>query len=114
MQPAEAMQRIDALLSHVWMVRTFLKHCEEGEEDERLYEVVRDLYDVCLSVGPAWEAQDSAAYLKMIAKKLPKLAAATDRFAELQPEISVHTNFKMAVHSLRTALEDIREAAAVM
>ena len=36
------MKQIDALLSHVWMVRAFLKHCEEAEEDANpnLYPVV--------------------------------------------------------------------------
>ena len=34
MTPHEAMHRLDALLSHVWMVRTFIKHSEEVEEDE--------------------------------------------------------------------------------
>ena len=45
MDGTDLMQRIDALLSHVWMVRTFLKHSEEAEDDERLCVVQRDLYD---------------------------------------------------------------------
>ena len=32
------MHQIDRLLSHVWMVRTFLKHSEEAEEDDELRE----------------------------------------------------------------------------
>ena len=32
----QRMQRLDELLSHVWMVRTFLKHSEEAEEDDEL------------------------------------------------------------------------------
>ena len=36
MTPEDVMCRVDALLSHVWMVRTFLKHSEEAEEDEEL------------------------------------------------------------------------------
>ena len=108
----EAMRRIDLLLSHVWVVRTFLKHSEESEEDPGVMEVVRDLYDCCLAVGPAWTAQDSAEYLKVVGKKIGKLRQATERFAELQPSISVHTNFKMAVTSLRTAVGDIGDALA--
>ena len=35
MSPHDRMTRIDELLSHVWMVRTFLKHSEEVEETRR-------------------------------------------------------------------------------
>jgi hypothetical protein len=103
----EVMHGIDAQLSHVWMVRTFLKHSEEAEEDDDLMDVVRDLYDYCLAVGPAWTAKDSAEYLKQARKKLGKLRAAVDRFAELQPQVSTHTNYQMAVTSLKTAVAAI-------
>jgi hypothetical protein len=107
MTPDDAMRRLDALLSHVWVVRTFVKHSEEAEDDEELMEVVRVLYDYCLSLGPAWNAQDAAEYLKLAHKKLARLRQATADFARLQPEVSVHTNFKMAVVSLQTAVDDI-------
>jgi len=107
MPPDEAMHRIDALLSHVWMARTFLKHSEEAEEDDELKAVVRDLYDYCLSLGSAWNAKDSAEYLKQAKKKLSKLRAAVGEFARIQPEISPHTDFVMAVASLRTAVGEI-------
>lgn len=107
MSPVDAMRRIDALLSHVWVVRTFLKHSEEAAEDDDLMEIVRTLYDGLLALGPAWQAQDADAYLKLLRKKLPKLQHAAAEFARLQPEISVHTNFKMAVLSLQTALQDV-------
>lgn len=105
--PDESMHRIDALLSHVWVVRTFLKHSEEAEEDDELKEVVRELYDYCLALGPAWKEKNAADYLKQAKKKLAKLRAATEAFAEMQPEVSPHTNFVMAVTSLRTAVADI-------
>jgi hypothetical protein len=107
MSPLEAMRCVDAQMSHVWMVRTFLKHSEEAEESDDLLEVIRDLYDTCLAVGPAWDAQDPEAYRKVLQKKLPKLRAATERLAEILPEVSAHTNFKMALMSLRTAVQDI-------
>jgi len=103
----EAMHRLDALLSHVWVVRTFLKHSEEAEEDEELMDVVRVLYDYLLGVGPAWTEQNAEEYLKVARKKYSKLEKAAAEFAELQPEVSDHTNFKMAVHSLNTAVADI-------
>jgi sulfur relay (sulfurtransferase) DsrC/TusE family protein len=107
MAPDEAMRRLDALAAHVWMVRTFLKHSEEAEEDDELMEVVRVLYDYCLALGPAWTAQDAAAYLKVVRKKLGRLKQATHELAELLPRVSAHTNFKMALASLQTALDDI-------
>ena len=44
----QRVEEIDKLLSHVWMVRTFLKHSEEAEEDDELREVHRTLYDLSL------------------------------------------------------------------
>lgn len=101
------MQRIDALVTHVWMVRTFLKHCEELDEDDDLRAVHRACYDFPLALGEAWKNQDAAAYLKQAKKKIGKLRQASERFAQIQPEVSTHTNFVMAVTSLRTAIADI-------
>lgn len=107
MPPDAIMRRIDELLSHVWMVRTFVKHSEEAEEDAALQAVVRDLYDACLAVGPAWTAQNAAEYLKVARKKYANLRAAGEQFAALQPQVSAHTNFKMAVASLGVAVREI-------
>jgi hypothetical protein len=107
MSTEDAMRRIDALLSHVWVVRTFVKHSEEAEDDDELMEVVRTLYDYSLALGPAWNANDADAYLKLAQKKYAHLRDAARRFAELQPLVSDHTNFKMAVRSLTTAVSDI-------
>ena len=107
MNSAQAMQRIDTMLSHVWMVRTFLKHSDEAEEDDELREVHRTLYDYMLALGAPLKAGDSDAYLKQARKKYSKLKRATDEFLELQPEISTHTNFQMAAHSLRAAVGEI-------
>ena len=104
MTPAERMRYIDELFSHVWMVRTFLKHSDEVEEDEELSSVHRTLYDVMHAVGSAHAAGDADGYLKQVKKKLGKLKSATNDFCELQPEISSHTNYQMAARSLRAAL----------
>ena len=103
------MQAIDAELAHIWMVRTFLKHCDEATDDEELASVHRDLYDFMLALGPALDAGDSAAYLKMAKKKLSKLKKATQLFIEIQPEVSGHTNFKMAARSLELACRAIEK-----
>jgi len=105
--PSEKMHRLDALFAHVWMVRTFLKHSDEAAEDEELAEVHRQLYDVLLSLGAPLNADDAEGYLKLADKKLSRLKQATELFVELQPQISTHTNFKMAVHSLTTSVGEI-------
>lgn len=112
MSPQEVMHQLDALLSHVWMVRTFIKHSEELEDDPELSDVQRTLYDYMLALGSAWKAQDAAAYVRQAKKKLSKLRQATDDFAELQPEVSTHMNFQMAVRSLNQAVAEIEQLLA--
>ncbi len=107
MNSDDLMHRIDSLLSHVWMVRAFLKHCEEAEQDDELCSVHRQLYDVMLALGGPLQDNDPEAYLKQARKKLSRLKKATRLFVEIQPEVSTHTNFQMAAHSLQTAVEQI-------
>ncbi len=105
----QAMQRIDLLLSHVWMVRTFLKHCDEAIEDGELCDVHRGLYDYILALGKPWKDQDAAAYLKQAKKKLRRLNVAAELFNEIQEEVSGHTNFQMAARSLNGAVAEIQQ-----
>ena len=107
MNSNERMHCVDAVLSHVWMVRAFLKHCEEAEQDDELCSVHRQLYDVMLALGGPLKDNDPEAYLKQARKKLSRLKKATQLFVEIQPEVSTHTNFQMAALSLRTAVEQI-------
>jgi cob(I)alamin adenosyltransferase len=103
----DAMRRIDTLLSHVWMVRAFLKHSPEAEDDPELCEVHRALYDYMLALGGAWKNQDAEQYLKLAGKKLSRLRQATADFTQMQPEVSSHTNFQMAAASLNAAVAEI-------
>ena len=107
------MQHLDALFSHVWMVRTFLKHSEELEDDPELNDIQRTLYDTMLALGTAWKDQDETAYLKQAKKKLSKLRQATDDFTELQPQVSTHMNFQMAARSLEQAVTEIERILAI-
>lgn len=107
MTPDDKMHRIDDLLSHVWVVRTFIKHSEEAEEDEDLRAVQRDLYDYMLALGSAWKAKDADAYLKQAKKKFHRLRTADEQFVDLQPEVSTHTNYQMARQSLSVAVKEI-------
>ncbi|XZE20948.1 amidohydrolase [Pirellulaceae bacterium SH449] len=103
----ELMLRIDEVLSHVWMVRTFLKHSDEASEDEELAEVHRELYDFMLALGPSVDSGDARKYLHLARKKFSKLRRAAEHFAEIQPEVSGHMNFKMASKSLGIAVARI-------
>lgn len=100
-------RRLEDLFAHVWMVRTFIKHSEEAEEDDDLMEVQRELYDAMHSLGPFSDASDAAGYIKQTRRKLKKLRDASQLFTEVQPEISNHTSFQMAERSLRTAITEI-------
>ncbi|MEM9646582.1 MAG: amidohydrolase [Planctomycetota bacterium] len=99
------------------MVRTFLKHCDEAEEDEDLRAIVRGVYDFILAVGPVDEVKEdqpelSVAYLKMAKRKTRRLKRACELYEEIQPEVSGHTNFVMAAKSLRIATDRILELIA--
>lgn len=98
---------IDEQLSHLWMVRTFIKHSDEAQEDEDLRDIARDLYDYILAVAPAKLAEDDDAYLKMARKKFSKLRKAAELFDEIQADVSTHTNFEMANKSLQLVVRQI-------
>jgi cob(I)alamin adenosyltransferase len=107
MTPDHLMQAIDTQLAHVWMVRAFLKHSEEAAEDDELAEVHRELYDYMLALGGPLKENNAAEYLRMAKKKLGRLKKARESFATIQPEISQHTNFQMAVQSLNAAVTEV-------
>ena len=62
-----------------------------------------------LALGSSLQADDAEAYLKQARKKWSKLRDATAQFAEIQPEISTHMNFKMARTSLERAVREVGE-----
>ncbi|MBM4004664.1 MAG: amidohydrolase [Planctomycetes bacterium] len=107
-QLQEAMRRMDALLSHIWMVRTFLKHSEEVQDDDDLATVHRDLYDFMLALGPSAAAGDAREYFRLATRKAGRLRRAVETFSRIQPQVSEHMNFKMAARSLDIAWQEIR------
>jgi hypothetical protein len=108
MSPHDLMLALDAQLAHVWMVRAFLKHSDEAEESEELCEIHRALYDYMLALGGPLKDSNAEEYLKLARKKVSKLRRAAESFAALQPQVSTHTNFQMAVASLNTAVSEIQ------
>ena len=60
-----------------------------------------------LALGAALKAGDAETYLKLATKKFSRLRKAAKTFAEIQPEVSSHTNFQMAALSLSRAVSEL-------
>jgi len=100
-------EELENRFAHVWMVRTFIRHSDEAEEDDDLQRVQRILYDVMHALGSHSDVGDAAGYIRQARKKLRRLREATALLSEVQPQISTHTNYRMAVRSLRFAASEI-------
>ena len=109
MSPAEAVERLNVVLAHLWMIRTFLKHADEVTEDEELVEIPRLLYDSVRAVEPAMQAGDTATFLRRLKGKLPKLRKGAELFASKYKQVSAHTNFEMASLSLSGAVREMED-----
>lgn len=110
MTPEEAMERINVVLAHAWMVRTFLKHSEEIQDDEEMLEVHRMIFDYCRAVEPSRERGDAQEYLRRAGGKLPKLRRVAEFFEREYRRITDHTNFQMAAQSLTACVAEIEAA----
>lgn len=112
MSPAEAMERINLLLSHAWMVRQFIKHSEDAEEDQDMQDVQRMIFDYIRALEPSYEQKDSAEYLHRARGKLGKLKKQAEFFSAAYQRVSVHTNYQMAATSLAFVVRQIEETLA--
>jgi hypothetical protein len=109
MAPEEAVTRLNTILAHAWMVRTFLKHADEIQENEEMLDVPRTLYDSIRSVEPAFQRGDTSEYLRRLKGKLPKIRKAAEYFNAHFKEFSPHTNFEMAALSLLGIVRHLEE-----
>ncbi len=112
MTPEAAMERINLILAHAWMVRQFLKHADEVQEDEEMLDVHRMIYDYSRAVEPARMRGDVADYLHRARGKLSKLRKVAEFFAANYQRVSMHTNFEMAAVSLKFVVQQIEEVLA--
>jgi hypothetical protein len=110
----EAVERLNAVLAHLWMVRTFLKHAEEIQDDEILLDVPRTLFDSIRAVEPAYQRKDYADYLRRLKGKLPKLRRVAELLAAEHRRVSDHTNFQMASLSLNEGVRRLEEIFAAL
>src|SRR5438105_1942002 len=114
MSPSEAVERLNVLLAHAWMVRTFLKHADEIQEDEELLDVPRTLFDAIRMVEPSYQRRDFQEYLRRLKGRLPKLRRAAELFAREFRRVSDHTNFDMAARSLSGCVREMEEVFAAV
>jgi hypothetical protein len=112
MTPQQARERLGVVLAHLWMVRTFLKHADEIQEDAELLEVPRTLFDSIRATEPARERGDDAEFLRRLAGKLPRIRRAAELFAREHRRVSDHTNFQMAAASLSGCVREMEQIFA--
>jgi len=109
MTSTEAMQRLNNILAHAWMVRAFLKHADEIQEDEEMLEVPRMIFDYIRALEPSYQSQDAKEYLHRARGKLPKLKRVAEFFGKEFRRVSDRTNFEMAASSLTGCVRQIEE-----
>lgn len=114
MRPEEAVDELNFVLAHAWMVRRFLKHAEEAEEDEQMLDVHRTIFDYIRATEPAFQRGDHKEYLHRIRGKLPKLRRAAELFEAEYRRVSDHTNFEMAARSLTGCVRRIEQILAAV
>jgi hypothetical protein len=114
MTPQEAVERLNTVLAHAWMIRTFLKHADEIQQSEDMLDVPRTLYDSIRAVEPAHERGDLGDYLRRLKGKLPKLRRVANYFNDHFKEFSPHTNFAMAAASLLGVVRQMEEIFAAL
>src|SRR5438477_12492828 len=114
MSPDDAMERLNIILAHAWMVRNFLKHAEEIQDDEEMLDVHRMIFDFIRATEPSYQRKDAREYLHRIRGKLPKLRRAAEFFTQGYGRVSDHTNFQMAALSLSGCVRQIDEILAAV
>jgi hypothetical protein len=108
------MERVNVILAHAWMVRNFLKHADEVQDDEEMLEVHRVIFDSIRAVEPSFQRKDAKEYLRRIGGKLPKLRRVAEVFAHEYRRVSDHTNFEMAAVSLSGCVKQMEEILAAV
>ena len=109
MSPEEAMERLNTVMAHAWMVRNFLKHADEVQDDEEMLEVHRMIFDYIRALEPSYLRHDAKEYLHRARGKLSKLQKVAEYFAQDYGRVSSHTNFEMAARSLSGCVKEIED-----
>jgi len=105
--------RCEEVMTHAWMVRTFVKHSEETEDYPELpglMGIVRGVFDTTRALETRIE--EPASYLHMLRKKIGKLKKAAQDFERDAAQVSIHTNWVIAVRSLNLCVRDLEKLLA--
>ena len=103
----DAMERVNTTLAHAWMVRNFLKHADEIQDDEEMLAVPRMIFDYVRALEKSYQSKDYRDYFSRAQGKFSKLRKVSETLTREQPRVSTHTNFQMAALSLATCVRDI-------
>ena len=114
MTPEEAMERLNVVMAHAWMVRNFLKHADEVQDDAEMLEVHRMIFDFIRAAEPSYQRKDAKEYLHRAGGKVSKLRRVATLFQEQHRRVSDHTNFQMAAISLSGCVRQIEEVLAAV
>jgi hypothetical protein len=114
MTPEQAMERLNTIFAHLWMVRTFLKHAEEIQENEQMLDVPRTIFDYVRATEPSYQRRDAKEFLHRARGKLSKLRGAAEYFQREYKNVSDHTNFQMAATSLNGCVTEIEAVLAAV
>ena len=109
MTPEQAVERLSSVFAHLWMVRTFLKHADEIQEDADMLDVPRTIFDYVRATEPAAQRGDAQEFVRRAKGKLSKLRRAAEYFAAEYKRVSDHTNYQMASLSLSACVRQIEE-----
>lgn len=100
-------ERSQKVMSHAWMIRTFVKHSDEVEDFPELNEMARTIFDVFRAVET--QVNDPVTYFRTVRKKLSRLQAAAEQFEKDAWHASTHTNFQQAAVASRFLGEQLLE-----
>lgn len=101
--PASLAAEFQKTMAHAWMVRTFVKHCDEIEDFPELMGIVRAVFDMSRAIEN--KIDDPETYFRFARKKVGKLRKAVTQFREDAWRSSTHTNFQQAVISIEHAVD---------
>ncbi len=101
----ELVERFQKTMAHAWMVRTFIKHCDEVDDYPELMGIVRAVFDMSRAIES--KSEDPPLYFKFASKKIGKLRKAAEQFQKDAWGASTHTNFQQAVLSVLYATEQM-------
>ncbi len=105
----EIIHKIEGVLAHLWMIRTFLKHADDIQDSDEMLEIPRLLYDSIRAVEPARLRKDWREYIHRLKGKIGKLKKGSIYFAKEFQNYSVHTNFEQASLSFSAAVKSLED-----